>query len=253
MNNNVTELKNVFIKQAKEIFKTKSTKIFFKGFFDVLKIDKDIKFVSYDTTEQTLAFSTEVPYNYKNHLGNPGVTTTVYMSLLKADSEDIIVVSRVPIIPLRVPKYREWFTSWINLSSGWFGNEVKFGEFAISNSHQPSPVFGEMIRSEMLNVKKSHFKTLLERFHFTEHFTEEQTDKVIEDIMSPLTDNILDDLKALKDKNMKLFMKCFFFRETLGKDKEQIILIPVFAFGNKTLHFQTHKVFSYEVNLPVLV
>ena len=54
MNNTVLELKNVFIKQAKEIFKTKSTKIFFKGFFDDLKIDKDIKFVRYDTDESFL-------------------------------------------------------------------------------------------------------------------------------------------------------------------------------------------------------
>lgn len=249
MNNIVLELKNVFIKQAKEIFKTKSTKIFFKGFFDDLKIDKDIKFVRYDTDEYPLAHSSKISFEYKNILSNPDLTTSVYMSLLKSDSEDIIVVSRVPIIPLRVPKYREWFTTWDNLSSGWFGNDVKFGSYSLSNSHQPAPVFGEMVRSELTNLKKNHFKLLMSRFHFNE----EQTDKVMEDIMSPLTDGILSDMKALRDKNMKLFMKCFFFQEPSGEGKEQIILIPVFAFGNKTLHFQTHKVLSYEVNLPVLV
>lgn len=249
MNNNVLELKNVFIKQAKEIFKTKSTKIFFKGFFDELKIDKDIKFVRYDTNEYPLAHSSKIPFDYKNILNSPDVTTSVYMSLLKSDIEDIIVVSRVPIIPLRVPKYREWFTSWDNLSSGWFGNDVKFGSYSVSNSHQLTPVFGELIRTELMSLKKNHFKVLLERFHFNE----ERANKVIEDILSPLTDAILGDMKALKDKNMKLFMKCFFFREPSGEGKEQIILIPVFAFGNKTLHFQTHKVLSYEVDLPVLV
>lgn len=249
MNNNITELKNVFIKQAKEIFKTKSTKIFFKGFFDDLKIDKDIKFVRYDTDEYPLAHSSKISFDYKNILNNPELTTSVYMSLLKSNSEDIIVVSRVPIIPLRVPKYREWFTTWDSLSSGWFGNDVKFGSFSISNSHQPTPVFSEMIRSELVNLKKSHFKTLLSRFYFNE----EQVNKVMEDIMSPLTDTVLSEVRAFKDKNMKLFMKCFFFREPSSEGKEQIILIPVFAFGNKTLHFQTHKVLSYEVDLPVLV
>lgn len=249
MNKNVTELKNVFIKQAKEIFKTKSTKIFFKGFFDELKIDKDIKFVRYETDEYPLAHSSKISFNYKNILSDPDVTTNVYMSLLKSDSEDIIVVSRVPIIPLRVPKHHEWFTTWDNLSSGWFGNDVKFGEYSLSNSHHPPLVFGEMIRSELLNLKKNHFKTLLER----SHFNEEQTNKVVEDIMSPLTDEVLSEMKMFKDKFMKLFMKCFFFRESLGDGKEQTLLIPVFAFGNKTLHFQTHKVLSYEVNLPVLV
>lgn len=249
MNNNVIKLKNIFIKQAKEIFKTKSTKIFFKGFFDDLKIDKDIKFVRYDTDEYPLAHSSKISFDYKNILNNPDVTTSVYMSLLKSDTEDIIVVSRVPIIPLRIPKHQEWFTSWDNLSSGWFGNDVKFGSYSVSNNHQPTPVFGELIRSELMNLKKNHFKTLLSRFYFNE----EQVNKVMEDIMSPLTDGILSDMKALKDKNMKLFMKCFFFREPSGEGKEQIILIPVFAFGNKTLHFQTHKVLSYEVSLPVLV